>query len=116
MANAAEGARGDGGAAEDAAPPPTRRKIRPEAVWAEVRKAWEAGETVRSAAGRYDVGVPALWKRRGAEGWKRPAPAEGLEALLGVNEMLSPFVILRQPRLRVADRGDPAAPTGDLLL
>ncbi|WP_428151809.1 DpnI domain-containing protein [Brevundimonas sp.] len=48
---------------------PTRRKSRPEAVWAEARKAWEDGETARSVAKRYDVGVPALWKRREAEGW-----------------------------------------------
>lgn len=56
---------------------PTRRKIRPDAVWAEVRKAWEGGETARSVAKRYDVGVPALWKRREAEGWARPEPALG---------------------------------------
>jgi len=56
---------------------PTRRKIRPEAVWAEARKAWEDGETARSVAKRYDVGVPALWKRREAEGWKRPEPKSG---------------------------------------
>ncbi|WGM30006.1 hypothetical protein [Brevundimonas sp. NIBR11] len=56
---------------------PTRRKIRPEAVWAEARKAWEDGETARSVAKRYDVGVPALWKRREAEGWKRPDPVYG---------------------------------------
>ena len=56
---------------------PTRRKIRPEAVWAEARKAWEGGETARSVAKRYDVGVPALWKRREAEGWKRPEPVFG---------------------------------------
>ena len=37
------------------------RKIRPDAVWAEVRKAWEDGETARSVAARYDVGVHALW-------------------------------------------------------
>ena len=53
------------------------RKIRPDAVWAEVRKAWEDGETARSVAKRYDVGVHALWKRREAEGWKRPDPAAG---------------------------------------
>lgn len=52
------------------------RKIRPDAVWAEVRKAWEDGETARSVAARYDVGVHALWKRREAEGWKRPDPAQ----------------------------------------
>lgn len=62
---------GDTGAA------PTRRKIRPEAVWAEVRKAWEGGETARSVARRYDVGVPALWKRREAEGWRRADPVFG---------------------------------------
>ena len=53
------------------------RKIRPKAVWAEVRKAWEGGETARSVAKRYDVGVPALWKRREAEGWRRPDPKAG---------------------------------------
>ena len=53
------------------------RKIRPDAVWAEVRKAWEEGETARSVAARYDVGVHALWKRREAEGWKRPEPTQG---------------------------------------
>lgn len=57
---------------------PTRRKIRPEAVWAEARKAWEGGETARSVARRYDVGVHALWKRREAEGWKRPDPVFGV--------------------------------------
>jgi hypothetical protein len=56
---------------------PSRRRIRPEAVWAEVRKAWEGGETARSVARRYDVGVHALWKRREAEGWRRPDPAYG---------------------------------------
>ena len=55
-----------------------RRKIRPDAVWVEVRKAWEGGETARSVARRYDVGVHALWKRREAEGWKRPDPVFGL--------------------------------------
>lgn len=54
-----------------------RRKIRPDAVWVEVRKAWEGGETARSAARRYDVGVHALWKRREAEGWRRPEAAFG---------------------------------------
>ena len=44
---------------------------------AQARKAWEGGETARSVARRYDVGVPALWKRREAEGWRRPDPAEG---------------------------------------
>ena len=62
---------------EQAPRPPTRRKIRPEAVWAEARKAWEDGETARSVAKRYDVGVPALWKRREAEGWTRPDPRQG---------------------------------------
>ena len=55
----------------------TRRKIRPDTVWAQVRKAWEGGETARSVAKRYDVGVPALWKRREAEGWARPEPGAG---------------------------------------
>ncbi|WP_409019117.1 hypothetical protein [Brevundimonas vesicularis] len=53
------------------------RKIRSEAVWAAVREAWEGGETARSLARRYDVGVHALWKRREAEGWVRPDPVAG---------------------------------------
>lgn len=53
------------------------RKIRSEAVWAAVREAWEAGETARVLAKRYDVGVHALWKRRQAEGWARPDPKAG---------------------------------------
>ena len=65
------------------------RKIRPDAVWAEVRKAWEDGETARSVAARYDVGVHALWKRREAEGWKRPeptlAPIEPAEGWTGIS-------------------------------
>lgn len=67
---------------------PGRRRVTPDAVWAEVRKAWEGGETARIVAKRYDVGVPALWKRREAEGWKRPEtrfgpiePAEGWDAV-----------------------------------
>lgn len=65
--------------AEDAPPVAAMntRKIRPEAVWAEVRKAWEGGETARSVAKRYDVGLHALWKRREAEGWRRPDPRFG---------------------------------------
>lgn len=67
------------GEAEAAAEAPSapRRRVTPDAVWAEVRKAWEGGETARSVAKRYDVGVPALWKRREAEGWKRPDPRSG---------------------------------------
>ncbi len=62
---------------EPVARPAVRRRIRPDSVWAEARKAWEDGETARSVARRYDVGVPALWKRREAEGWKRPDPDAG---------------------------------------
>lgn len=62
---------------EPVARPPVRRRIRPDAVWVAARAAWEGGETARSVARRYDVGVPALWKRREAEGWKRPDPAQG---------------------------------------
>ena len=62
---------------EPVARPPVRRRIRPDAVWAAARSAWEGGETARSVALRYDVGVPALWKRREAEGWKRPDPEAG---------------------------------------
>lgn len=68
---------------EPVARPPVRRRIRSDAVWAAARAAWEGGETARSVALRYDVGVPALWKRREAEGWKRPdfdaGPVEPVE-------------------------------------
>lgn len=66
-----------GAMVEPVARPPVKRRIRTDAVWAEARKAWEGGETARSVARRYDVGVPALWKRREAEGWKRPDPEAG---------------------------------------
>lgn len=61
-------------------------KIRSEETWAEVRRAWEGGETAASAARRYDVGLANLWRRRAAEGWDRerfrpadptPEPVEG---------------------------------------
>ena len=54
-----------------------RRNLQPQVVWDQVRKAWEDGETARVLAKRYGVGVPALWKRREAEGWSRPDPAAG---------------------------------------
>ena len=68
---------GPGAMVEPVARPPVKRRIRTDAVWAEARKAWEGGETARSVARRYDVGVHALWKRREAEGWKRPDPEAG---------------------------------------
>jgi hypothetical protein len=63
-------------------------KIRSEETWAEVRRAWEAGETAASAAERYDVGLANLWRRRASERWRRgpgmrgdcdpsPIPPEG---------------------------------------
>lgn len=77
--------------------PPRPRRRTPEAVWAEVRKAWEGGETARSVARRYGVGVPALWKRREAEAWTRPdpsgqpiEPAEGWDS--HVQDRLSAFL------------------------
>lgn len=61
-----------------------RRKLRSEDTWAEVRRAWEAGETAASLARRYDVGLDNLWRRRASEGWERrrtadpaPEPVEG---------------------------------------
>lgn len=60
------------------------RKIRCEDTWAEVRRAWERGETGASLARRYDVGLANLWRRRASEGWRRrladePASVEPLE-------------------------------------
>lgn len=60
------------------------RKLRSDDTWAEVRRAWEAGETAASLVRRYDVGLANLWRRRTAEGWHRrraadpePEPVEG---------------------------------------
>ena len=47
------------------------RKYRSDETWAEVRRAWEQGETGASLAKRYDVGLANLWRRRAAEGWER---------------------------------------------
>lgn len=59
-------------------------KIRSDETWAEVRRAWEGGETGASVARRYDVGLANLWRRRASEGWERrqpwdpePEPVEG---------------------------------------
>lgn len=61
-------------------------KIRSEETWAEIRRAWEGGETGASVARRYDVGLANLWRRRASEGWDRdrhrpddpmPEPVEG---------------------------------------
>ena len=59
-------------------------KIRSEETWAEIRRAWEGGETGASVARRYDVGLANLWRRRASEGWERdrgedpvPEPVEG---------------------------------------
>lgn len=59
-------------------------KFRDDETWAEVRRAWEGGETGASVARRYDVGLANLWRRRAAEGWARdksddpaPVPVEG---------------------------------------
>ena len=50
-----------------------RRRVAPE-VWAEIRAAWEAGETAQSVARRYGVGLNGLWKRRAAGNWGRAEP------------------------------------------
>ena len=59
-------------------------KFRSDETWAEIRRAWEQGETGASLAGRYDVGLANLWRRRASEGWARrqekdpaPEPLEG---------------------------------------
>jgi transposase-like protein len=63
-------------------------KIRSEDTWAEVRRAWEGGETAASVAERYDVGLDNVWRRRAKERWRRgpgmrgdcdpsPIPPEG---------------------------------------
>ena len=68
----------------DAAPMYRVRKLRSDETWAEVRRAWEAGETAALLARRYDVGLDNLWRRRASEGWERrrgadpsPEPVEG---------------------------------------
>ena len=55
---------------------PRGPKIRSDDTWAEVRRAWEAGETGASLARRYDVGLANLWRRRASEGWSRRKPAD----------------------------------------
>lgn len=59
-------------------------RLRSDDTWAEVRRAWERGETGASLARRYDVGLANLWRRRASEGWERrrekdpaPEPLEG---------------------------------------
>ena len=62
--------------------------------------------TARSVAARYDVGVHALWKRREAEGWKRPeptlAPIEPAELQLLLVQALHD----EGPALRVVQSGE----------
>lgn len=64
-----------------------RRKVVDEDTWAKVRRGWEQGETAASLAGRFQVGLANLWRRRASEGWVReppesrtPVPLEGWEA------------------------------------
>lgn len=47
------------------------RKYRGPEVWARVRTAYLAGESARSVARRFDVGLGNLRKRASAEGWTR---------------------------------------------
>ena len=51
-------------------------KIRDDHTWAEVRRAWEGGETGASVARRYDVGLANLWRQRASEGWTRDRPED----------------------------------------
>lgn len=51
------------------------RKYRGPEVWAQVRKAYLAGESAPSVARRFDVGLGNLRKRASAEGWTRSRSA-----------------------------------------
>lgn len=61
----------------DVAPPTGRaQKVRGDAVWRQVRRAWEGGETAQSCARRFDVGLDNLWRRRAKENWSRDRPED----------------------------------------
>ncbi|MEJ6788782.1 hypothetical protein BrevBR_04465 [Brevundimonas sp. BR2-1] len=55
------------------------RKYRGPETWAQVRKAYVAGESAPSVARRFDVGLANLRRRAMAEGWTRNRIAERLD-------------------------------------
>ncbi|HVL42179.1 MAG TPA: hypothetical protein VM348_08480, partial [Brevundimonas sp.] len=55
------------------------RKYRGPETWAQVRKAYVAGESAPSVARRFDVGLSNLRRRAMAEGWTRNRIAERLD-------------------------------------
>ncbi|MCS6622846.1 hypothetical protein N0B44_07990 [Roseibacterium beibuensis] len=55
------------------------RKYRGPETWAQVRKAYVAGESAPSVARRFDVGLSNLRRRAMAEGWTRSRIAEQLD-------------------------------------
>ncbi|RZJ00278.1 MAG: hypothetical protein EON90_08075 [Brevundimonas sp.] len=55
------------------------RKYRGPETWAQVRKAYVAGESAPSVARRFDVGLANLRRRARVEGWTRSKIAERLD-------------------------------------
>lgn len=55
------------------------RKYRGPETWAQVRKAYVAGESAPSVARRFDVGLSNLRRRAMAEGWTRARIDERLD-------------------------------------
>ncbi|HZW16239.1 MAG TPA: hypothetical protein VFF66_08295 [Brevundimonas sp.] len=55
------------------------RKYRGPETWAQVRKAYVAGESAPSVARRFDVGLSNLRRRAMDEGWTRKRIAEHLD-------------------------------------
>ena len=55
------------------------RKYRGPETWAQVRKAYVAGESAPSVARRFDVGLSNLRRRAMAEGWTRARIAQRLD-------------------------------------
>ena len=55
------------------------RKYRGPETWAQVRRAYVAGESAPSVARRFDVGLSNLRRRARAEGWTRIRIAEGID-------------------------------------
>lgn len=92
------------------------RKYRGPETWAQVRKAYVAGESGPSVARRFDVGLSNLRRRAMEEGWTRKqiaagldlkpvrggadAPGPGLTALLTSGELPDPLEL--DPELAIA--------------
>ncbi|MBI2262817.1 MAG: hypothetical protein HYU62_14270 [Caulobacterales bacterium] len=55
------------------------RKYRGPETWAQVRKAYVAGESAPSVARRFDVGLSNLRRRAMAEGWTRKRIADRMD-------------------------------------